>query len=410
MTDTVSTAEVTIDAIRAAGLTVTHDGDDFVIGCPATGVYVAVPEPGAVLVRKLNAGATLDQATAAASEVAGEPVDGAEFVLALASSGMLASQPTGSDGDTGRTIKWVYGVSQHAAARLFGRTAWTLYGLAALLVLVILISAPSIRPTYADLWFVNDRALATLVSVPFVMLLGGIHESWHWLAGRALGVPAVFRITHRGPYLAFETDLTQIVALPRRKRYGPFLAGMAVDVTILAIALGLRLLDARAGLGLPQLLDHILAALAMIQCLTISYQWLLLFLRSDGYAIIANATRCHNLYRATALTTKRRVYRLTEDERAELAAISDHDRAVARWFSLVYAAGLVGVAWTMVTWVLPFVGGLIGWVARQLTTASPREVRFWTALGMVGYGCIMYLLPPVLAVRERRLRRAGRLL
>jgi putative peptide zinc metalloprotease protein len=64
----------------------------------------------------------------------------------------------------------------------------------------------------------------------------------------------------------------------------------------------------------------------------------------------------------------------------------------------------------MLTWVLPFVVGLIGWVAHQLTTASPRQLRFWTALGMVGYGCIMYLLPLVLAVRERRLRRAGRLL
>lgn len=409
MTDTVSTADAVVEGIRAAGLTVTHDGSDFVIGCPSTGVYVAVPEPGAVLVRELTAGGSLDQATAAASELAGEPVDGLEFVQALATSGMLPSTDP-ADPAEGRSITWVYGVSQPTAARLFGRTAWTLYCLAALLVLVILLSTPSIRPAYKDLWFIDDRALATLVSVPFVLLLGGIHESWHWLAGRALGIPAVFRITHRGPYLAFETDLTQIVALPRRKRYGPFLAGMAIDVSILAIALSLRFLDARAGLGLPQLLDHILAALAMIQCLTILYQWLLLFLRSDGYAIIANATRCHNLYRATALTTKHKVYRLTEDECAELAAISEHDRAVARWFSLVYAAGLIGVAWTMLAWVLPFVVGLVSWVAHQLTTASPHQARFWTALGMLGYGCLMYVLPLLLAIRERRLRRAGRLL
>jgi putative peptide zinc metalloprotease protein len=104
------------------------------------------------------------------------------------------------------------------------------------------------------------------------------------------------------------------------------------------------------------------------------------------------------------------VYRLTEDERAELAAVSDHDRAVARWFSLVYGAGLIGVAWTMATWVLPFVAGLISWVAHQLTTASPRDAQFWTALGMLAYACVMYVLPLLLAVRERSLRRAGRLL
>lgn len=410
MTDTVA-ADTMIDAVRMAGLTVTHDGDDFVIGSPATGVYVSVPEPGAVLIRELNHGATLEQATAAASEVAGEVVDGAEFVLGLSAAGMLATaQATDPAGEPGRAIRWVYGISQHTAARLFGRVAWTLYGLAALLALVILVSAPSVRPTYSDLWFLNDRALATLASVPIVMMLGGVHESWHWLAGRALGVPAIFRVTHRGPFLAFETDLTQIVALPRRKRYGPFLAGMAIDVTILAVALGLRFLDARAGLGLPSLLDRMLAALVMVQCLSVIYQWLLLFLRSDGYAIIANALRCHNLYRATTLTTKRKVYRLTEDERAELAAIGDHDRAVARWFSLVYGAGLVGVAWTMATWVLPFVVGLVSWVAHQMTTASPREARFWTALGMFAYACVMYVLPLLLAIRERGLRRAGRLL
>lgn len=140
------------------------------------------------------------------------------------------------------------------------------------------------------------------------------------------------------------------MALPRRKRYGPFLAGMAIDVTILSVALGLRFPDARTGLALPSLLDRMLAALVTIQCLSVVYQWLLLFLRSDGYAIIANALRCHNLYRATALTAKQKFYRLNEDERAELAAIGDHDRAVARWFSLVYGAGLVGVAWTMATW------------------------------------------------------------
>lgn len=64
----------------------------------------------------------------------------------------------------------------------------------------------------------------------------------------------------------------------------------------------------------------------------------------------------------------------------------------------------------MAMWVLPFVVGLVSWVAHQVTTASPREARFWTALGMLGYACVMYVLPLLLAIRERRLRRAGRLL
>lgn len=52
----------------------------------------------------------------------------------------------------------------------------------------------------------------------------------------------------------------------------------------------------------------------------------------------------------------------------------------------------------------------MSWVCHQLTTASPGEARFSTALGMFGYACVSYVLPLWLAVRERSLRRAGRLL
>lgn len=400
-----------VEALRSSRLTVTHDGDDYVIGSPAAGVYVSVPEPGAVLIEALNRGEPLERATEAASVVAGEPVDGAAFVLGLAEAGLLApaATDTGAEG-RGRSVGWVYGVSQRTAARLFGRIAWTLYGSAVVLAMLILAGTPAVRPTYSDLWFLDDRALATLALVPLWMLLGALHELWHWLAGRAVGVPALFRLSHRGPYLAFETDLTQIVALPRRQRYGPFLAGMAIDSSVLCVALGVRAVSVSAGPGLPDLADRLLAAVVMVELLGILNQWLLLFLRSDAYAVLANALRCHNLYRATWLTAKRRLLRLTAGEKEELAGIGAHDRAVARWFSLVYLAGLVGVAWTAAVWTVPFLIGLFRWIVLQLTTTSPGDLRFWTSIAMVAYIGLVNGTPLVLAIRERRLRRRGRLL
>ena len=35
------------------------------------------------------------------------------------------------------------------------------------------------------------------------------------------------------------------------------------------------------------------------QVVAVVWQWAAVFLRSDGYAVLANALRCHNLYRAT---------------------------------------------------------------------------------------------------------------
>jgi hypothetical protein len=83
---------------------------------------------------------------------------------------------------------------------------------------------------------------------------------------------------------------------------------------------------------------------------------------------------------------------------------------VARWFSLVYGAGLAGVAWTAAVWTVPFLVGLVRWIVLQLRTASPGDLRFWTAVAMVAYVGLVNVTPLVLAIRERRLRRKGALL
>jgi hypothetical protein len=52
----------------------------------------------------------------------------------------------------------------------------------------------------------------------------------------------------------------------------------------------------------------------------------------------------------------------------------------------------------------------VTWVVLQLTTASPGDLRFWTAIAMVAYIGLVNVTPLLLAIRERRLRRKGTLL
>ena len=311
---------------------------------------------------------------------------------------------------SGRRIRWIEGVSPRAARRLFGRVAWVGYALVSLAVAALLLLRPDLRPSFEDFWFLGDPVLSMLIIVPIGLILGAAHEAWHWLAGRAVGVPAVFRVSRRGMFLVFETDLTQIVVVPRRRRYSPFLAGMALDCVVLVIALLLRLFYREDLLGLPPVVDRLLGAVVLTLAIGVVWQWAAVFLRSDGYAVLANALRCHNLYRATWLTAKDRLWRLTPADAAELADVSPHDRAVARWFALVYVAGMLGVGWVITAVGLPALVSMVVWLANNLASPAATSITFWESAGVAVLLALQWFGPPLLALRERRKRTAGELL
>lgn len=400
-----------------AGLVVAPDGAEFVLGRPDLGTYVAVPEAGAVFVRALQAGMSLEEATREASAVADAPVDGADFLAGLAEAGLLdppadrgdSADPGGGGGGGGR-IRWIEGISPRAARRWFGPVAIGGYSLAAGFAAAVLVLYPELRPSVENLWFLPDPMLSLLVFSASCLALGALHEAWHWLAGRAAGVAAVFRVSYRGLFLVFETDLSQLATTPRRQRYVPMLAGMACDATVLALALGLRLLDRFDLLRLPPLLGRYLAAVVLGQFLMLVWQTGAVFLRSDMYAVLANALHCHNLYRTTWLTVKERLWRLSGAEVDELAASSPRDRGVARWFGLCYLAGLLAMVWTFVAFGLPFLVSMVMWLVNNLSSLAPTSTAFWESGVLLAYVLVTIAGVPLLALRERRLRRTGRLL
>ncbi len=398
-------------------LMVAQEGDEFTLGRHDLGVYVAVPEPGAVFVRALQAGSSIAAATDRASTAAGTAVDGADFLDGLAAAGLLddvrddgASETSGSTGAPRGTIRWIEGVSPRVARVFFGWPAWLLYAGAAAASVAMLATEPALRPSYDHIWWLTDPLLAVLLYVPIGFALAALHEIWHWLAGRAVGIPAAFRVSRRGIYLVFETDLSQLLTIGRRARYGPFLAGMAFDVTVLALVLALRYAHIVGVTTMPAALDRLLRVVILYLIFSVVWQWAGVFLRSDGYAVLANALKCHNLYRATVLTTKWRLWRLTDDERVELDAIGPRDRAVARWFGLVYLAGIVVMWWMAVTFAVPFAIAMGAWVLANLSAISPASVAFWESLVVLIYLVFGLIAPVVIALRERRLRRMGALL
>ncbi len=401
-----STADIRVTSLQRAvkQLSLVADGDSVTIGNTTTGSFVAVPEVGGVVLRTLADGATVEEAAEAARAFVGEDVDVAEFLAALEDAGILSYPDDGSTKQ--REVRWIAAVPQRVARPLFGRVAWTLYGAATVFCLIAMVLEPALRPTFESYMYLSDPVLSMLTLYGLGLFLIVAHEAWHWLAARALGIPARFRVSYRGVFLVAETDLSLLLTLPRRRRYGPLLAGLALNASVLAVALVARWLYFTSLLPVPDVLARLLAAVVLSSIYVMVMQCAI-FLRTDLYAVLACALRCENLYRVSWLTLKRRLLPLTEPEAGELRKASGRDRSVARWFSLLYLVGMVGVAWFMLHFALPATAGIVYWTFRNITSLSTGTVAFWESLAVAVLVCAETLAPIPLAIRERRLRRAG---
>ena len=327
-------------------------------------LYVLLPADGAALLQRLAAGHDLRAAAYWYEQTYGEPVDIDDFARTLAELGFLA--PAG----TPRPVRF-----QRLGAALFGPLGWCLYAALVLAVLVLLLTRPELRPGYRQLFFTPYVVLIEITA--FVGQVPGLvlHESFHALAGRRLGLRSTTRVGRRLYYLVLETSMDGLVGVPRSRRYLPILAGMLADVLWFSL-----LTLAAAGLGRSGPVGVLgRACLCLASATVLRFVWQFQFyLRTDLYMLLQTLLGVNDLHGAAWFRVRRagRALRARLTRRPvpapDAAAWSERDLRHAGWYAPLMLIGYAVVLLTLVFFVLPAGVRMVRIVAARLL--SPHGV------------------------------------
>lgn len=357
-------------------LTMVEEDGGVMVGRPDTGSYAWFPSEGAELLRRVAAGTPLAEGVRWYEQTTEETLDVEDFLATLDDLGFARAQD--EDPTPATPVRW-----QRLGVVVFSWPA--MFGYAALIVasLVAMVRDPSLRPSYENLFFTDHPSLIpvvlTLIGLGFVV----VHEWFHMLAGRRLGLPSTLNIGRRLYYLVAETRLNSLLSVPRRQRYLPFLAGMLCD-TVLFAALTLLAVVLRDA-GVVAWCYKLCLALAFTNVLRLIWQFLF-YLETDLYYVIATALRCTDLQAAARFVVASQVRRLRRRPMREPDPDwSDRDRAAARWYAPMLFAGYA-FSFASLIWI-----GIPTFV--RLWSAALHEVRTPNAtVTQLADGSILLLL------------------
>jgi hypothetical protein len=334
--------------LRLHPLTYLEEGDEVTVGRADINSFGLFPVDGAALLRRLEAGSTPSEAARWYSGEYGEQVDISEFLEVLEELDLFLGE---GEEPTATTVRW-----QGLGKALFSAWAWALYAALAGAAVAAMIRYPYLVPTYGHLFFTRSSLLILMLGIVIGQLpLQLLHEAFHALAGRRLGLNSTLRIGHRFIYVVFETSLDGLVAVPRRQRYLPMLAGMLTDVVAIA---GLTLAAAAvhpaspADTGAAAFGYRFLLSMAFGVVLRFAWQFFF-FLRTDLYYLTSTVLGCNDLQTTARQLMWNRIWRfLGRPARlADESAWTPRDSAAARWYSWLMLAGY-GLLLLMVATVL----------------------------------------------------------
>ena len=379
--------------LRLRPLTFLPEGDGVVVGCAQVDSYVVLPPDGAALLERLTQ-VPRPEAARWYEATYGEPVDLDDFVETLAELDFL-------DDDS-----LEFSEPQRLRFQRLGQLFFSpLSGLfAAVLVWVAVacvVSDPGLLP-HTDHVFFSDYLLVIELTVAFGQIpLILIHEVFHVLAARRLGVAARIGIGHRMYFVVFETRMDGLVVVPREKRYLPMLAGMLADCLIVCALTVVAALASTPG-GPPSLVAGVCLALAFTTLIRFALEFLL-FLRTDVYYLICTLTGTIDLHTTSTEIVANRWWRLLrrKDRLRDPARWHPNDVRVARWYTPLHVLGYALAILLLLVVLLPISWRFLVTALGQLAHPDLASGLFWDALGLLLLNVAQPVFAGVLWLRGR---------
>jgi putative peptide zinc metalloprotease protein len=276
--------------IRLRPLAERRDGDDWVIGRPETGDFIAVPDVAHRVLALLREGHAVDHVAARLRAETGKSFAVRSFVAALDDLGFVAAIDDDVRPDPVSpkpSLPWL------RAAHV----RWLLHPLtAAVAMAFVIVTAAALAwhhalmPSYRMLVWNGRPGLVIVVDAAIAWTLILLHEVAHLAAARATGAPARITISTRLQFLTAQTDVSGVWGAPRRHRMTVYLAGLGLDFVVVGTILLVLILAAPHGLA-RQLL-----CVAFAETLLVVPTQFMVFMRTDLYFVLQDLTRCANLY------------------------------------------------------------------------------------------------------------------
>jgi hypothetical protein len=365
------------------------------VGRVDTGMYIGLPAEGVQVVRWLEEGRTAAEVRQLFSARWGQDLDLAGFLAGLAECGFVrAVGGRQLDEPEAPASGWrlLADLPQHRVAWLRAPAMRALYVAVWLAVPVLLLTNPRLIPAAGDAWIAPTVTLNAVLLRAVGWAAAAVHELAHLLALRAQGCSGSLSVSRRLYFLVAQTEMNSTRTLEHRRRYGPLLAGMTWDMTLLTCCLLLRL----AGVDHPvvRFTAFLAAMMLLFQCAV--------FMRTDLYYALATWLRLGNLMQDTRRWLSNVAHRaVLRPEPHDLSDVPARDLRVARRYAVLYVGGVTLALVQLVVYGLPllvdFVTAAAGGIAAGPLTGSFWDGVLFLTVTVLETGLLLYLF-----LRDRR--------